>query len=70
MLIYEILTGTYLYYIYYSVINICVCIFLFQIIIMQYLKNDYTLKNVFNKTIPKTSNINIINKMGSKSPSK
>jgi hypothetical protein len=41
MLIYEILNDTYLYYINYNVIKyMCVCIFLFQIIILWYLKND------------------------------
>ena len=53
-------------------LNICVCIFLFQIIIMWYLKNEYKLKNVLpcksfrlnlNKTLPKTSNISLLNKM-------
>jgi hypothetical protein len=39
MLIYDILNDTYLYYINYNVIKyMCVCIFLFQIIIMLYLK--------------------------------
>jgi hypothetical protein len=47
MLIYEILNDTYLYYINYNVIKyMCMHIFLFQIIIMWYLKNDYKLKNV------------------------
>jgi hypothetical protein len=56
-------------------LNICVCIFLFQIIIMRYLKNEYKLKNVLpcklfrlnlNKTLPKMSNINFLNKTFSK----
>jgi hypothetical protein len=55
--------------------NICVCIFLFQIIIMWYLKNEYKLKNVLpcksfrlnlNKTLLKTSNISLLNKTISK----
>jgi hypothetical protein len=76
MLIYEMLNGTYLYYINYNVIKyMCICIFIFQIIIMQHLKNDYKLKNVLlcksfclilNKTIPKTSNISLLNQMVSK----
>jgi hypothetical protein len=49
MLIYEILNDTYLYYINYNVIKyMCMHIFLFQIIIMWYLKNDYKLKNVLS----------------------
>ena len=76
MLIYEILNGTYLYYINCIVIKYrCVCIFLFQITITRYLKNDYKLKNVLpcksfclnlNKTVPKTSNISLLNKTVSK----
>jgi hypothetical protein len=76
MLIYEILNGTYLYYINYIVIKyMCICIFLFQIIIMRHLKNDYKLKNVLlcksfhlnlNKTFPKTSNISHLNQTVSK----
>jgi hypothetical protein len=38
MLIYEILSGTYLYYINYNVIKYMYMYFFFQIIIMWYLK--------------------------------
>jgi hypothetical protein len=53
----------------------CICIFLFQVIIMWYLKNIYKLKNYvpcksfrlnLNKTVSKTSNISLLNKTVSK----
>jgi hypothetical protein len=56
-------------------LNICVCLFLFQIIIIWYLKNDYKLKNVLpcksfrlnlNKMVPKMPNISLLNKTVSK----
>jgi hypothetical protein len=48
MFIYEIFNGTYIYIILFiMLLNICVDIFLFQIIIMWYLKNEYKLKDVF-----------------------
>jgi hypothetical protein len=49
MLIYEILNDTCLCYINYNVIKYMgMCVFLFQIIIPWYLKNDYKLKNVLS----------------------
>jgi hypothetical protein len=51
------------------------CVFLFQIIIMWYLKNQYKLKNILSfksiclnliKTVPKMSNIGLLNKTISK----
>jgi hypothetical protein len=55
MLIYEILNDTCLCYTNYNVIKYMgMCVFLFQIIIPWYL---------LNKTVPKTSNTSILNKM-------
>jgi hypothetical protein len=51
------------------------CVFLFQIIIMWYLKNEYKLKNILSfksiclnliKAVPKMSNIGLLNKTISK----
>jgi hypothetical protein len=71
---YEILIGTHLYYINYIIIKY-ICVFLFQIIIMWYLKNEYKLKNILSfksiclnliKIVPKMSNIDLLNKKISK----
>jgi hypothetical protein len=72
---YEILNGTYLYYIKYNVIKYMCTYISFQIIIMWSLKNVYKLKNALpyrtfclnlNKMVSKTSNISLSNKMVSK----
>jgi hypothetical protein len=73
--IYEILNGTYLYYISYDVIKyMCMYISLSNYYNVVS-KNEYKLKNVLpcksfrlnlNKTLPKTSNISLLNKTVSK----
>jgi hypothetical protein len=75
MLIYDILNGTYLYYINYIVQYMCMYISLSNYYNVISEKNDYKLKNVLscksfrlnlNKTVTKMSNISLLNKTVSK----
>jgi hypothetical protein len=62
-----------LVYIILIIMLLHICLFLFQIIMMWYLKNKYKLKNYvpcksfhrlnLNKTVSKTYNISLLNKM-------
>jgi hypothetical protein len=73
---YDILNGTYLYYINYNVVQyMCMYISLSNYYNMISEKNDYKLKNVLlcksfrlnlNKTVTKMSNISLLNKTVSK----